>query len=272
MNYYLHIQVSTNTVSVAIFAIASILVVYGVWNAFNIKIINKEIKSNSLKKNWVDKKIVLISDTHLGHMQRSRFSKKMIQLIKKENPDIVLHVGDIIDGPIFNYEKSFKYFETLNPPLGFFYVEGNHERYSQDYDSFRKAFPKNIVDMTNSIKIINDTQIIGASFNQNESAEEIKNRIKDLGYDTNIPSILLLHYPKNNISLADLGISLIASGHTHDGQFFPFNLILKSIYKSQSYGVTYTKENVAITTSGTGMTFIPMRIGTHSEIVVLKII
>lgn len=272
INFYHDFGVPIHTIGIDIFLIAVIIIIYGVYNALTPRIVKWQIKSSALLPLWRNKKIILISDTHLGHIQRDKFSQKLVATIANENPDIVFHVGDIIDGPTFPYKKSFDHFESLNPPLGTFYVEGNHETYSREYDTFKSHFPKNITDMTDKKIIINGTHIIGLSFNQYESKDQTKKRVLDLGYDISFPSIILLHDPKNSGALSDLEVSLVLSGHTHGGQFFPDNLILRSIYKSFSHGITYLKNTVSATTYGTGMTLLPIRIGTFPEIVVIEII
>ena len=119
--------------------------------------------------------------------------------------------------------------------------------------------------------IINNTQIIGLGHIERESAKSVKNRLKLLGHNPEEPSIILIHDPRNVRALSESGASLVLSGHTHGGQFFPFTTIIDSLYKEYSYGVAYTNDTVSITSSGVGTSIIPTRIGTRSEIVVITI-
>ena len=101
--------------------------------------------------------------------------------------------------------------------------------------------------------------------------EKIKSRLKSLEYNSELPSIILIHDPKNVKALSECGVSLVLSGHTHGGQFFPFTIMLDRLYKQYSHGVAYTNNTVSITSYGVGTSMIPARIGTPSEIIVLTI-
>lgn len=265
------LNVSLYSLEISFFIIACFSILYGVYNASRPRIVKWTIKSKSLSNKWAGKKIILISDTHFGQTRNELFAKKITNILKKENPDIIFHAGDIIDGPSFPYRDSFNHLESLSPSLGIIYVEGNHESYSLEYDTFRSMFPKNITDVTDKKILINDTQIIGLSYKANEKKVGTKKRLNDLGYRKDIPSIVLLHDPKNSIALADLNVSLVLSGHTHGGQFIPINLLIELLYRSFSHGVNYTKDTVGITTHGVGTATIPIRIGTVPEIVIIDI-
>ncbi len=84
------------------------------------------------------------------------------------------------------------------------------------------------------------------------------------------PSILLNHVP-NRLPLAEhAGVSLQLSGHTHGGgQMFPFNLITRRAFGKFTYGLQRFGELQVYTSSGAGTWGPPMRVGTHSEIVLL---
>ena len=259
-------------IGMIILIVLILLTLYGFINASNPRIVKWSTKSEALKDLWKDKKIILISDTHFGQIRREKFARKIVNIINKENPDIVFHVGDLIDGPSIPYEKTFAPLMDLNPPLGTLYVEGNHERYSQEYDKFRTYFPKCFTDMTDRKIIVNNTQIIGLSYRMNETHEETRERLKALGYDENIPSIVLLHDPKNSRALTDINVSMVLSGHTHGGQFFPITMIVRRIYKALAHGVSYENNTASVTTYGVGTAMMPMRVGTIPEIVILQIV
>lgn len=244
---------------------------YGIYNANNPKIVRWEIKSKSLSELWKDKKIIFISDTHLGNMRREKFMKKIIDIINNEKPYITFNLGDLIDGPSFNYEKVFAPFNDLKSVAGNHYVEGNHESYSKEYSLFRSHFPKNLNDITNKKIIINGTQIIGLPYHK-KSKNKIKNELDILEYDKTIPSIILMHDPKNTSVLVKNNVSLVLSGHTHAGQFFPFTIAFKILRGVYFHGVKYISNTASAISSGVGEAMPPIRIGTNSEIVVLTII
>jgi len=268
LNLNLKIEIIYNTLFIAVL----LSTIYGIINSRNIKVVRLTIKSEKLSKKWSNKKIIITSDTHIGNINRQKFMKKIVSIINSENPDITFNVGDLIDGAYFPYKKCFEPLSLLKPEMGNYYVEGNHEKYSKDYKTFKLNFPKTLNDLTDKKIILNETQILGLGFRVNESGKDIIERLKSLEYDPNTPSILLVHDPKNIEAISQLGVSLVLSGHTHNGQFFPFTLIIKRLYKKYSNGIAYTNNTASVTSCGVGTSVVPIRIGTTPEIIVLNII
>lgn len=261
-------------IGIFFFGIAKLITLFGVITAYSPKVVTWEVRSSVLASAWSGKKIVLISDTHLGHLYKARFIRNVVELVNKEKPDIIFHAGDIIDGPTFDYNKVFEPLNDLQSNLGTFYTEGNHERYSRDYANFRAEFEKikTITDMTDKKTIVLGTQILGLSYKEHETPAETAMRLDAVGFDGTTPSIVLLHNPLHARIVAEKGASLVLSGHTHGGQCFPMTLIIKKIYGHYGHGVTYTNGHPSVTTFGVGAAMSPLRVGTASEIVVLKIV
>ena len=266
-----YFNLPTNHLMFFLIAFAFSLTIYGVYNASTPKIVRYEISSPTLFPLWKNKKIVFISDVHLGMIRREKFMQKIINLINKEKPDITFNLGDLIDGSSFPYQKGFAPLSLLQSKLGNYYVEGNHEGYSQESNLFRKNFPPSLIDITNQKIIINQTQIIGLPFNRAKNQEQINQELIKVSYDKNLPSIILMHDPKNNPELISNSVSLVLSGHTHAGQFFPFTFLLSKIKNKYFYGLTYTNKTASLTSSGVGTSMVPLRIRTRSEIVIISI-
>ncbi len=247
------------------------IISYGVWNARNIKTTIQEVVSPSLFTNWHDKKIILVSDLHTGIVWQEKFVKRLVEKINKENPDVVFIAGDIIDGPVFDYVKALSPLTNIKSTYGVYYTPGNHEYYNQEPEKFWpiiKGFTKTLIDTK---EVVNNTQLIGIDY-ANEGADKILTRLTKSGFDSTLPSIAMLHDPRHAQVLGENGVSLILSGHTHQGQFFPISLLVWFLYRSYTYGITKIGNAVALTTSGVGTAMTPMRIGTRSEIVIVKIL
>ena len=257
------------TILIIIFGVTG----YGIWNATKPRVVTYEIESPALSKAWSNKNIVLVSDTHLGIVRSEGFMRKIVKKINEQNPDLVLIAGDIIDGPVFDYKHGLSPLRNIQSTFGTVYTPGNHEAYNMEPEKFYpvvKELTKTLID--ESVEI-NSTKIIGLSF-KNESFEDTRKRLVKIGFDsvhTSIPTIALLHDPKNTTALLDAGVSLVVSGHTHCGQFFPMTLVVKSIYKEYTYGVHTRNGGTAITTCGAGTAMSPLRLGTNPEIVVIHI-
>jgi predicted MPP superfamily phosphohydrolase len=256
--------------TITLLAITSI-VSYSVYNASHPVVTIMTVQSPTLAPLWKDKKIVLFSDTHLGLIRQRAFAEKVVGLVNKQNPDLVLMAGDMIDGPIIPYEKFNEPFKNIQSTYGVYYTPGNHEWYNvepQKFLNIMKHFSKELIDEKTEI---NGTQIIGINY-AIESLEETKQKLLKTGYDTSKPSIAMLHDPKNNDALTEAGVSLVVSGHTHCGQFWPFSAIVKKMYGDKMYGVRQLGDQATLTTCGIGTAQSPFRLGNKPEIVVIKII
>ena len=91
-----------------------------------------------------------------------------------------------------------------------------------------------------------------------------------LAWDHSKPIIVIDHQPKELQTLADAGADVDLSGHTHDGQIFPGN-ILTSLMWENSCGLLSVDSMTSVVTSGAGVWGPNMRVGTKSEIVQLRI-
>ena len=91
------------------------------------------------------------------------------------------------------------------------------------------------------------------------------------GVDPEEPILLLQHEPSDLYDLEKYGVDLSVSGHTHDGQIFPGNIITR-ILSDQSYGMRDWGKSTAIVTSGVGYYGPPIRVCTISEIVVIDLV
>lgn len=271
INSYLGTTIPIKIISSVLVLITFIFIAYGLINASNPRIVKWEVNSEKLSPSWSNKKIIIISDVHLGTIRREKFLSNIVSKIEKEKPDLVFILGDLIDGPSFPYEKWFKEFSILKPELGILYVEGNHEKYSQEYNLFKSKIPVDINNLTDKKIILNNTQIIGLDYQESKSQEEINKELELLGYDKNQSSIILMHDPKNIKDLSTQEVDLVLSGHTHGGQFFPFTTLVHSLYNKYSQGISYTNNTASLTSAGVGTSIIPIRIGTTPKIIVLNI-
>jgi len=259
--------------SVVVIVISFGATLFGIINATMPRIVSYDINSPTLSPMWSGKNIVLVSDTHLGVVRSSHFMQKVVNKINGQNPDLVLIAGDIIDGPVFNYAKGLAPLANIKSTFGVVYTPGNHEAYNREPEKFYPIVKLLTTTLVDSKTELNGTNIIGLDYKP-ESFEATVARLGNVGFDKNVPTIALLHDPKNTDALLAAGVSLVVSGHTHCGQFFPINLLVKRIYKKHTYGVFEQDKNgggVSVTTCGVGTAMSPLRLGTNPEIVVLHI-
>jgi predicted MPP superfamily phosphohydrolase len=215
-------------------------------------------------------RIAYIADFHLQPKTSVRYVKKVVNRINAIQPDLMLFGGDIVEGD--GDEGKLARFEKLlgqvKSKYGSYGVIGNHEIYGgKDVDQFFRDA---------EIKLLKDTTVvIGSAINlagrldqhikDRKPPEEILRQAND-----SLPVILLDHRPTRIQEISQTRADIQLSGHTHNGQLFPFNLITQSIYPI-SWGYEVINNTHFIVTSGIRLWGPPVRTAGRSEIVVVDL-
>jgi predicted MPP superfamily phosphohydrolase len=263
-------NISANQKMIGVLAIAGSLIftAYGIWNAFTPVVAKLDASIENLPQNWKGKKVVQISDVHLGHIYSPDYMDKIAEKINYLHPDMILITGDLFDGTDGNLDIFLPSLKKLNAPQGVFYITGNHETYL-GVEKVKATLEKtSIVFLDDAMKNVEDLQIVGVSYPERMESKNISETIKSMPeIDSKKPSILLWHSPTQIESAKNLGISFQLSGHTHKGQIFPYGFITSLIYHGYDFG--YKKEGIfsIYTSSGLGTWGPPMRTEKRSEIV-----
>lgn len=213
-------------------------------------------------------KIVMVSDLHLGYHNRKTEFNRWIDLINREQADLILIGGDIIDGSIraIREQGMDKDFHRLNAPV--YACLGNHEFYSNKIAAetfYRDAGINLLVDSTITV---NGITIIGRDDRANAGRKTLAEVAK--GMPKNQFSILLDHQPYHLEEAEHTGVDFQFSGHTHYGQVWPISWIEDAIYED-AFGPLTKGRTQYYVSSGIGIWGAKFRIGTRSEYVVLTI-
>jgi predicted MPP superfamily phosphohydrolase len=211
--------------------------------------------------------MVAVSDVHLGNLIRKGRLGKWVNIINNENPDIIVIAGDLFDHNMRTVElqQMNQELSRLRAPLGVFAIPGNHDYYAgidQAISFMEKSGIKVLRDQT--VTVGQKFALIGRDDITNRNRKTLKSLISDIR--PGIPRIVLDHQPHSFAESREHNIDLHISGHTHNGQIFPFNLIVAKIYEL-GYGYMKTGNTHYYVSSGLGLWGAPIRIGTHSEIV-----
>lgn len=253
-----------------------IIIIAGFINTRNIKInyVETEITKKSSKLNELN--VVHVGDFHLTIINDGKFLDKIVGKINSLNPDIVLMTGDILDDNI-NILKRQNIGEGLSKiksKYGVFVSNGNHEfiNGANELDKYMEEMNFNVlrdssVFVDNSFYVIgrDDRSKISFTGKERKSLKEIMTNV-----NKDYPTILLDHTPSKLVEAANENIDLQLSGHTHHGQMFPVNFITKWIYEV-SWGYLKKEQTQFYVTCGVGTWGPPVRLGSDSEIVNLKI-
>ena len=215
--------------------------------------------------------LAVISDSHLGEgVSLARFEKALSR-IRKQQPDALLVLGDLFEYGM-NRKKYAQALANFQTKYGSFGVFGNHEYYV-GYDNSDEFFRlAGIQRLDNEILTLpNGLQLIGVNDirTTHVTAQQIDHLLQKT--DPGRARILLSHQPLLTDVAAEHRIPLMLSGHTHNGQIFPFNLFVKHVYP-YIYGLYETGAQSKIyVTSGMFYWGIPLRFLAPAEIPILHI-
>jgi len=228
------------------------------------------VKIKNLPPEWRGKKVVQLSDVHLGRVLGSEFLAHLVERINAENPSMVFITGDLFDGFDGQLDKLVLPLNDLRAPCGVYFVTGNHETYlgtERAYNALRNT-PTRI--LRDEMAVINGMQIIGMGYPERGQSKDVAAVIRGLpGFDPRLPSILLYHSPTHIEQVKAAGINLQLSGHAHQGQIFPIQFISRLIYGRYYHGLHVEGDYTLYTSSGAGTWGPTLRTGNRPEIAVI---
>lgn len=221
-------------------------------------------------------RVAAVSDIHLGSIIRKRSIIKLSVILRELKPDIVLLLGDIVDGEIGPVLRDdlLKYFTCPHCKSGMFAITGNHEFIGGAKRTIPYIESKGIRILKDEIVTIEGgIQLIGrldrdAGRYLGKDRRELDEMVKDA--DKTMPLILLDHQPFNLEDAEKNGIDLQLSGHTHNGQMWPLNWLTGKIYEL-SYGYLRKGNTQYIVSSGYGIWGPRIRLGSRSEVLLIDI-
>jgi predicted MPP superfamily phosphohydrolase len=123
--------------------------------------------------------------------------------------------------------------------------------------------------LRNRAVIDNGVQFIG--IDDMDDAMQVSRQLARINVESEPYVILLYHRPRGLEAAAEAGVDLMLSGHTHNGQIVPFNLIVKRVFE-QMRGLYYYAQATLYVSSGTGTWGPIMRLGTRSEITLIEVL
>lgn len=256
-------------VATVLFSLAFIVSLYGIINAARTRVTRITVQLPNLPDSWRGRVAALVCDTHLGHVRNYGFIRRVVTMLARLRPDIVLIAGDLYDGTSANLNRLAEPLAGLSPPLGAYFVTGNHEEFS-DREKYLTAVRRSGIRVLNNEKVaVDGLQIVGVHYRESISPQRFRSILQQASLDRNCASILVTHAPHRLEIAEEEGISLQLSGHTHRGQFFPWTLIVSRIYGLYAYGLNRFGNLMVYTSSGAGTWGPPMRVGTNPEIVLI---
>ena len=253
----LFIKIKPHAAGSAILTIVALTVIYSIINAQLVRVKTITIPGPA------NTNIVQLSDVHIGSVT-GHFLKRVINKTNALNPDMVLITGDLVDNHSPATEKAIALLNNLNAPT--YYVTGNHEYYAGIEKIIKAIKAANVTVLDNQLVDLGEIQIIGIDY----KTKDFDQTIKSLNITPSAFSILMYHVPLELETAAKHNIDLTLTGHTHHGQIFPFNFIVRLFHPYLS-GLHHHNNSYIYGSPGTGTWGPRMRLGSRSEILLLKI-
>ncbi|MBU4328514.1 MAG: metallophosphoesterase [Proteobacteria bacterium] len=261
-----------------LFTIQAIIVLavygYGLFEAANIRLQHIEIASPKIPKNSGRIRIAQISDVHLGLIVQEERLNRIIARIKEINPDILVSTGDLVDGQLNHLITEAGLLVAVKPPLGKIAITGNHEFIADLQDALNFTEKAGFTMLRHQGIMIGGINIVGVddpavkSWGKGHAESE---RDLLLAQPRGNFTVLLKHRPDinpNSLGLFDLQLS----GHTHNGQIFPFNLLTWLFYPQRAGQLTKLRSGLLFLSCGTGTWGPPIRFLAPPEVTIIDLV
>ena len=254
------------------FGLAFMYSVYGIWNADHPQIKNITVTIPNLPQQWKNRAIVQLSDVHMGHVHRAEFLRRIVTKINAVHPDMVVITGDFFDGMDGDLQQLAQPLNDLAPEKGIFFITGNHEMFL-GIDKVFAAFENTRVQiLQDRVVDVDGLKVIGIGYPGHGENKDVVGVLHSLQKNfEGRPNLLLYHAPVHIDEFKNSGVNLQLSGHTHQGQIFPFRYITELVYKGYDYGLYRMGDYTLYTTNGAGTWGPAMRTGNTPEIVVVTL-
>jgi predicted MPP superfamily phosphohydrolase len=257
------VKIPGELAGIILVVLTAVLSIYSLHNSLSLNVNEIEIPLKRLKQ---DMKVVQLSDIHIGSIRNSSYLEKIVKKTNELNPEIVFITGDMVDGSARLHTHTFGAINKLKAPV--FFITGNHETYEGLNEVFRVLRNTDMRILRDEMVESMGIQVIGVeySFDRNHM-ETILSKLK---INNEIPSIMLYHLPRELDSVSNAGIGLQLSGHTHAGQMFPFNYLVRLMFRYM-HGIYKYNGTYLHVSPGTGTWGPPMRLGSRCEITLINL-
>lgn len=277
-----------------IIVLTGVTSIYGIINAKIVRTTEYEITINKDGGNFKEMTIAMFGDPQFGYNIGEYHLKQAVDIINKNDVDIVCVVGDIFDNQysaIKNPDKLIDLFNQIKSKYGMYAVLGNHDVEEpilcgftfNDDDIKNKLASKEMLDFirkSGMVLLYDENVIINNSVNLYGRADQERPNLgnitrKESGdlfkeVDVSKPIMVLDHEPREYDELEKAGVDLMMAGHTHDGQLLPTKIATDIIWENP-YGLWVKNAFHAITTSGLGLFGPNMRVGTIAEVCIIHV-
>ncbi len=254
----------------SILAIPTLVVILGILN-YNYQRCREYTVEISRKSSSISRlNIVFAADLHLGRITPDHFLERFVGKVNAQRPDIILIGGDVLESD--QRDEDTSRFETqfrrLESKYGVYAVPGNHEgRRGNRLGFFDRSGIRFLQDEVE--KVDEAFYLAGRKDSRSKNRKSVDELLRDAPDD--LPVILLAHRPIEFEEVSQSRVNIQLSGHTHNGQLFPVNLLSRRIYEL-SWGYLKKRQTHFFVTSGVQLWGPQVRTAGASEILVIHVV
>jgi len=270
----------SRVVAVSVTAVSLALVGWGYVEAIRVPRVRRvEVTVPRLGADLDGVRVVLLTDTHYGPLDRARWSAGVVAAVNELDADIVCHTGDIADGTVAQRRAQAAPLGQVRARLAKAYVTGNHEYFgeAEGWLDHMRDLGWEALHNRHIVVRRGDAQLVVAGVDDATAGSSGRpghgtdHTTALAGADPELPVLLLAHQPKQILDAVAHGVDLQISGHTHGGQIWPFHLLVR-IDQPTVQGLTRHSDRTQLYTSrGTGFWGPPLRVFAPSEITLLTL-
>jgi len=262
--------------NIGVLGLSALAGAFGVWRARrHPSIVKVEVPITNLPGELEGYSIAQISDLHLGPTLSGAFMRRVVKSVNELKPDMVAITGDLVDGSTTHLARHVEPLKDLSSADGTFFVTGNHEYYSgaEPWCRTLSDLGLNVLNNAHSVIRRGAAKLLVAGVNDYRAHKILPSHRSDpaaalAGAPDCDARVLLAHQPGSCLDARDQQFDLQLSGHTHGGQFFPWNFVVGRFHPFHR-GLNAWQKGWVYVNRGTGYWGPPMRIGVESEITLL---
>jgi predicted MPP superfamily phosphohydrolase len=252
---------NSSTAAYWVIGLALMLMAYSIYNAYTPSIVRVPLTSHKLTSTL---RFAQITDVHIGSRSPD-FLHRVIQKVNTLNADFLCITGDLVDTPGIGEEQLSSLRDCVFP---IYFSIGNHERYEDLDDILQSLKQLGVNTLRTDTATHGEVQLIGIDDSGHPSQVERELAKLEVAQDDFV--LLLYHRPRGLKAAAAAGVDLMISGHTHNGQIVPFNLVVRQVFE-QAVGLFSEGLTRLYVSPGTGTWGPVMRLGSRGEITLFEI-
>ena len=266
--------------AVAVAGVSSVITLWGLWNARRTAaVVRVDVPIKNLPAALHGFSIAQISDVHVGPTIKRGYLSAIVQAVNRLDADMVAVTGDLVDGSVPDLAQHVAPLADLSSRHGTYFVTGNHEYYSGAHAWIVELRRLGLLVLMNEHVVLqHGTSALVVAGVADHSAHHFDpaHRSDPQAAIAGAPAeaqvrLLLAHQPRSAEAAAKAGFHLQLSGHTHGGQFWPWNHFVR-LQQPFTAGLHRWHTLWVYTSRGTGYWGPPKRLGAPSEITHLRLV